>query len=207
MDWEILDDKRKNILTNFAFTKSNFYLAGGTALALQLGHRDSVDFDFFTDGKFSPTEIYENLKLSFGEVEIKKIVEDSKTLTVIIDKTIKVSFFYYGYKLLKSVIETEFFNLASVEDIGAMKLSAIVSRAVMKDYVDLYWILKQMTLKELLAGCQQKFPELETNLVVKSLVFFDDLEKETIIFKNNHQVELEEVESELKRRVAEYSRG
>ena len=78
-------------------------------------------------------------------------------------------------------------------DIGCMKLSAIVSRATNKDYVDLYYILEQVSLKKLLKSAREKMPELDQNLILKSLVYFSDLKKEALIFKNNKQVDLETI--------------
>lgn len=78
-------------------------------------------------------------------------------------------------------------------DIGCMKLSAIVSRATNKDYVDLYYILKQVSLEKLLKSAKEKMPELDYNLILKSLVYFDDIKEEALIFKHNKQVDLKTV--------------
>ena len=79
----------------------------------------------------------------------------------------------------------------SIKDIGCMKLSAIISRATNKDYIDLYYILQRVELLELLKWAEQKFPEIDTNLILKSLVYFEDVEVETINFKHNKEVDFE----------------
>jgi len=91
--WDILDQKRTDILPLFANLKNNFYLAGGTALALQLGHRDSIDFDFFSQNSFSTNELTQNVEQIFTDHQIVKTQEAKDTLTFIIDNGIKISFF------------------------------------------------------------------------------------------------------------------
>ena len=158
--WEILDGERIKILPIFSSFRDDFYLAGGTALALQIGHRDSINFDFFTRNSFFSWELFKKLKATFVGLEMVKVQEEKDTLTVLIDEKIKISFFGYPYDLIKPFIKTEFINLASIEDIGAMKLSAITGRSVLKDYVDLYWILQKNSLSKLTKVCQKKFKDL-----------------------------------------------
>lgn len=193
MFYDILDNERKNILPKLSFLKDRFYLAGGTALALQFGHRDSVDFDFFSEKDFDTVGLYNELSEIFGKDTVIKVMEEKNTLYVFIDEKIKLSFISYQYPLLENLIQDEFLNIAHFIDIGCMKLSAIVSRAVEKDYVDLFFIFKKISLKELLAKAKEKMPTLDTNLILKSLVYFDDIEKEKINFKHNFEVSFDEI--------------
>ena len=78
-----------------------------------------------------------------------------------------------------------------------MKLSAITSRSTLKDYVDLYFILKEYTLEELFNACKNKFPNLDLGLILKSLVYFEDIDEEPINFKEGNHVSLEEVKQKL----------
>lgn len=199
MHYEILDKKRIDILPLLGRFKDEFYLAGGTALALQIGHRDSVDFDFFSTGDIDTVKLFSRVEEIFSAFSILKIQEEKNTLTVLIDKTIKIIFFSYAYPLLDDFIEDEYFKLASIRDIACMKVSAILGRATNKDYIDLYFILQKMDLPSLLDAAQEKFPHIETNLILKSLVYFEDINPEPIIFKNNLNVSMEEVEGFLKR--------
>jgi len=201
--FDILDEKRRAILPSFRFLQGNFYLAGGTALALQLGHRDSIDFDFFSPNSFSTGELFQELEKNFEVSKLKKIQEEEGTLTVTVDG-VKVSFFHFPYPLVRATVKSEFFDLASIEDIGAMKLSAITSRSLTKDYVDLYFILHQVELSALLDVARHKFPTLETNLLLKSLVYFDDIIEEPIIFKHNRQVDLSAVSNFLRDLMKKY---
>ena len=195
MFYNILDEKRKNILSLFEPLKSDFYLAGGTALALQLGHRDSVDFDFFSKKDFNTKDLFEKLKEIFKNHKIQKVQDEKNTLTIIVDEDIKLSFFTYQYPLLNPLISEKYIKLASIEDIACMKLSAIVSRSIEKDFVDLYFILQDNKLAKLLELSQKKFPSLDANLIIKSLTYFDDIVEEAIIFKNNKNVSLDKIKT------------
>lgn len=201
MFYNILDKKRLNILPLLESFKKDFYLAGGTALALQIGHRDSIDFDFFSKKDINTKELFEQLRDVFKGHELLKIQEESNTLTILIDDTTKISFFTYKYDLIGRKIEDGALILASIEDIGCMKLSAITGRATNKDYIDLYFILKQVSLRDLLAKAHEKFPELERNLILKSIVYFKDITSEKILFKNGCNIPFEEVEAQLRSEV------
>lgn len=202
--WDILDGKRQEILPLFADFQTDFYLAGGTALALQLGHRDSIDFDFFTDKPFLTNELYEKITRLFQGRQVVKTQEEKNTLSVLVDEKIKISFFAYQYKLIKPLIETEYFKIASIEDIALMKLSSITSRSVMKDYVDLYFILQKISLSELLGLVKEKFPSSDTNLMLKSLVYFDDIVDEPVMYKHNHEIDFESIKKFIENAVKDY---
>lgn len=193
MHYEVLDKKRKALLPALGAFKNDFYLAGGTALALQLGHRISVDFDFFTNVDFDTVALYEHIEKIFGPVA--RTQESPNTLAIIVGEDIKASFMAYRYPLLEECVETEHLRLASIADIGCMKLSAIVSRAELKDYVDLYCILKNISLSDLLAKLAKKIPALDRNLVLKALVSFDDVGKDPIDFTEGNEVSVNDIQS------------
>lgn len=202
--WDILDQPRKDILPSLTFFRDAFYLAGGTGLSLQLGHRDSIDFDFFTPDLFDTVELFHQLEHALTGHEVLKTQEDKNTLSGAIDTNIKFSFFSYPYPLLSSLIETDHLRIASIEDIGCMKLSAITSRSVLKDYVDLYFILHKIELDQLLGMARQKLPAIDTNLMLKSLVYFDDIQEEPIMFKHDDNVSLDTVKEYLSKTVKDY---
>ena len=201
MFYNILDKKRLDILPLFRSFKNKFYLAGGTSLALQIGHRDSIDFDFFSEKDINTKELFEQLREIFKGHKLLKIQEEINTLTILIDESVKVSFFTYKYKLIDKTIGDENLTYASTADIGCMKLSAITGRASNKDYIDLYFILKLFSLSDLLDKSHKKHPQLDTNLILKSLVYFEDIAQDKIIFKNNNDIAFEEVEKKLKSEV------
>jgi len=193
MFYDILDKTRIEILPKLKIFKDRFYLAGGTGLALQIGHRDSVDFDFFISKDFDTTILYKELLDIFLNGEIVKTLEEKNSLNVFINEEIKLSFLKYSYPLLDSTLDEENFTIASVIDIGCMKLSAIVGRAMEKDYVDLYFILQKISLQTLLEKAKKKMPDLDSNLILKSLIYFDDITPEQIQFKNNFHVSIPEI--------------
>lgn len=201
MFYNILDKKRLTILPRFKNFKKDFYLAGGTGLALQLGHRDSIDFDFFSKKDIDTEKLYLQIKETFKGCKILKVQEEKNTLTVFINDNIKLSFFTYNYKLIKKTVNEHYFNIASIVDIACMKLSAIVSRAANKDYIDLYFIFKKVSLKSILNNLNKKLPELDINLVLKSLVYFKDLKMEPIKFKNNQKVDLKTIAKNFKEQI------
>ena len=153
---------------------ANFYLAGGTALALQLGHRTSVDLDFFTEKPFVEDAIIANLA-KIGKLEI--LTKDRQSVIGILDD-VKFSFLGYPYPLLKSPLSFLGTQIASVEDVACMKLDALASRGTKRDFIDLYCIAKHLPLIDLLALFQEKYASVHYNLlhIKKSLVYFEDAE-------------------------------
>jgi hypothetical protein len=199
--FSIFDPARQKLLPLLAPLKSRFYLAGGTALALQKGHRNSIDFDFFTVEPFDPAILERTLKQYLAGHDIIVTQREPNTLSLEVDKNIRLSFFTFEYTLVKPLIKTPDLNLASITDIGAMKLSAITQRSTLKDYIDLFVILHDLQLKDLLAATRQKFPTLDTNVVLKSLVYFEDIEDEPITFQPNFKVNRHELEQYIRERV------
>ena len=205
LHWNILDDKRRAILPLFeGFSNDGFYLAGGTGLALQLGHRDSIDFDFFKEGDFDTSLLIEKILKIFGSEKVVVTQQEENTISCLIDGSIQLSFFGYHHSLLQPVIKTDYFDIASVIDIGCMKLSAITSRYVEKDYIDLYFILQGLPLSEFLENFVKKYPSFDKTLILKSLVYFDDVLEEPILFEENKDVSFETVKSFLQKTVKEY---
>lgn len=204
MFYNILDKKRKDILPLLKELKENFYLAGGTALALQIGHRDSIDFDFFSVDNFDTSDLFKKLAYIFRDYTIQKVQDEKNTLTIVVDNSIKISFFTYKYSLIKPLVIKRNINFASIEDIACMKLMAITSRSTEKDYIDLYFILHSMKLSNLLFLVQQKYSTADINLIIKSLVYFDDVIEEAIMFKNNKKISFNKVKIFLQKIIKEY---
>lgn len=201
MHYDILDEERQCILPLLGMLKRTFYLAGGTALALQLGHRDSIDFDFFTTEHIDTKKLFETLQEALKGHVCIKVQEETDTLSIIIDEHIKLSFFTYTYPLLKDPISDKYLRIATMEDIGCMKLSAITGRASNKDYIDLYYILHIVPLHSLLNFAREKFSSLDTNLILKSLVYFDDIFYEPILFREGKEISFDTVKEFLEETV------
>lgn len=151
----------------------NFYLAGGTALSIQLGHRKSDDIDLFSQRHFS-VEHYSQLLLTLNG---KILVEEEGTIHAFIDN-IKVSVLYYPYKLLLPFKTIEGLSMASIEDIACMKIVALSQCAVKKDFFDAYEILKIYQPAELKRMFLEKYGIEKINCyhILKSFFYFDDAE-------------------------------
>ncbi|MGK5094988.1 nucleotidyl transferase AbiEii/AbiGii toxin family protein [Deltaproteobacteria bacterium TL4] len=171
----ILDTKRQALLPYFSKLPQQFYLAGGTGLALQFGHRISDDFDFFCAEPFDTQDLYATLTQDvFTDINLTIIQEAKNTLDVLTDSKVKLSFIRYRYHLLYELINTEHFPIADYHDIAAMKLIACAQRATQKDYIDLYVLLEHLSLKDIFTVAAQKYPDFNLIIYLKSLTYFDD---------------------------------
>lgn len=153
---------------------NSFVLVGGTALALQIGHRISIDLDLFSTENTTISPIPDLID-HLGDIRI--INQTSKILNLFINE-IKVDFIAYKYPLLFPTVQIESLNLASIQDIAAMKLAAITGRGSKKDFIDLYFLLDKFTLAELFKLYSSKFPDGNEFLVYKSLIYFEDADIE-----------------------------
>jgi len=149
-------------------------LVGGTSLALQLGHRVSVDLDFFGELTADKISILNALN-KIGKVITINFTENINIYTI---NGIKVDIVNYSYPWLSSILKEDDLYLADVKDISAMKLAAITGRGTKKDFIDLYFILKQYSLNQLLEFYQQKYADGSVWMVLKSLAYFDDADDE-----------------------------
>lgn len=144
-------------------------LVGGTSLALQYGHRSSVDLDFF--GTFDSELSFSSILRSYGRLAIVK--ETSKIKVYLLDG-IKVDFVHYDYPWLESPLQVDGLTLATPPDIAAMKVNAIEGRGSKKDFIDLYYLLQRYTLVEILDFYEQKYPEHSVFRALMSMSYFDD---------------------------------
>ena len=155
---------------------SNLRLVGGTSLALQIGHRKSIDLDLFGKVEHDEFTIVDILN-KLGQVTLLKKSENINIYTI---NGIKVDIVNYPYSWLKDIVFEDTLRLAGVEDIAAMKLAAITNRGTKKDFIDLYFLLKQYGLEELLDFYKNKYHDGSIFLVIKSLSYFDDAEEEAM---------------------------
>lgn len=183
-----------------------FYLAGGTALAIHLGHRQSVDLDWFIGGPLEyPLELAERLERSGVPLEVSGVARGTLHGTA---DGVKLSFLEYRYPLLRPLAPwTEYgCELASLEDLACMKLSAIGSRGAKKDFVDLYALGKtRFGLSQMLAFYQEKYETTDLLHALSSLAYFDDAEVEDMPVLL-WPLEWDEVKRAVRGWVAEYVR-
>src|ERR1700733_8507189 len=205
LHWNILDNKRTEILPLLrSLSEDGFYLAGGTGLALLIGHRDSEDFDFFKSEDFDIEHLTEKLEDIFKGHRLSITHRDKNTLYCEVDDAIELSFMSFNHELLKPLIKSEYLDIASMEDIACMKLSAVRQRYVEKDYVDLYFISQKIPLKDLIGYCLKKYPSYNEVMILKSLPYIDDVKREHISFKENHHVTLEQIKEYFEKSLRNY---
>lgn len=184
MYWNIFDKSRYELLKKISEVISidDYYMIGGTALSLQLGLRESYDFDFCVKGEFNNEVLLEELK-SVGNVEV---IQNQKGTCDVLLNGVQVSFFYYPNKVLKDFVKPEEMpklKIASVLDIAIMKVVAIGGRGAKKDFFDLYNIIKKcnITVDELVNGLVQKCGNNVNYLnIIMGLSYFEDAEDEVL---------------------------
>jgi len=151
---------------------SGFHLAGGTGLALQLGHRLSVDLDLFSVEEFDQERYLEYLEKNYN---FRSDYRSNNTLKGSIEK-VKVDFITHRYELVRPVVYEEFIRIYSREDIAAMKINAIAGNGTRsKDFVDLYFLLKEFSIGQLLGFYEKKYIQRDEFHVLKSLNYFDEV--------------------------------
>lgn len=147
-------------------------LVGGTALALQLGHRKSIDLDFF--GTVDCEAEY--LRESIAGIASLTILKESPHIHIYIVDGIKVDIVNYKYPWLDDVVLEQGLRLASVSDIAAMKITAIIGRGTKKDFIDIAFLLHHFSLEEILHFYAAKYNDSSVFMAMKSLAYFDDAE-------------------------------
>lgn len=148
-------------------------LVGGTALALQYGHRQSVDLDFF--GKLP--EDKDRLIDMLHRIGKVTVLNRSKLILQTVVNEVKVDFVDYSrYPWIDEPIQGEGFILASDKDIAAMKVNAIIGRGTRKDFIDLFILLQHYPLTDIMEFYKQKYPEFSEYRALLSMTYFDDAE-------------------------------
>lgn len=149
-------------------------LVGGTALALQIGHRRSIDLDFFGPFPVDSIECRQELE-TYGPVSLRNAGNRIQQYMV---GGVRIDFVDYSYPWLDEAVLADGLRLASCRDIAAMKLSAITNRGTKKDFVDMAFLLERFSLADMLGFYESKFSDGAAFPVLKSLVFFDDAEED-----------------------------
>ncbi len=151
-------------------TLHQFNLVGGTALALQIGHRLSIDLDLFTSEEFDSSQVIQALQ-PLGNLDI--LVDKPPFLQVRLDD-LKIDFLKFPYPLVQEFIKVEGVRLVSIENIAVMKLLAIARRGVKKDFFDLYFLLEKYSMAEIVQLFESKMPNMDMFHIFKSMTYFED---------------------------------
>lgn len=152
----------------------SFYLVGGTALALQLGHRNSIDIDLFSQNDFTAEEIEQLLKPRYSYAAT--LARKNTVLAVV--NNIKTDFIKHDYPLLLPPIKEDGILFLSKEDIAAMKFHAIIqSGKRLKDFIDIYYLLQHFTMAQMLDFFTQKYKYTNPMIAMKAINFFDEIDE------------------------------
>jgi len=179
-----------------------FYLSGGTALSLQIGHRQSEDLDFFSKRPFNPLKIQQELEL-VGQLKSTQL--EKGTLNTFLN-SVRLQFLEYQYPLLEKTVEWQNIQLSSVADIACTKLQTIGMRGFKKDFIDLFFILQTYPLKTLFNKMKVKYKKsnYSTVHILKSLLYFKDAEKQPMP-RMAKKVGWSQVKSEILKKVKDFS--
>jgi predicted nucleotidyltransferase component of viral defense system len=154
---------------------NNFILVGGTALALQFGHRISIDLDLIGNvDDLNYDLIHEELR----EIAVPELTSKSSVMVGYVINNVKVDIVKYKYSLIKPVIVVDGLRLAQPEDIAAMKLASITGRGMKKDFYDLFFLLKKFSFEQMFNFYDKKYPDGNRFLVMRSLIYFVDAEED-----------------------------
>lgn len=157
---------------------SHLRLVGGTSFALQIGHRKSIDIDLF--GKIDADEFTIAANLNrLGEIQT---IQKTQNIAIYLINGVKTDIVNYAYPWIDEAVIIDGIKLAGLKDIAAMKLAAITGRGTKKDFIDLYFLLEKYSLKEMLDFYSQKYTDGSTFMVIKSLSYFEDAEKDPMPF-------------------------
>lgn len=184
MNLEVLEQKNQQVFSLLS-SFSGFYLAGGTALALQIGHRRSVDFDLFSGNKI-PSNLIKKVEQIFTRWKVRILVNNSDELTVLVDD-IKITFLFYPFPVLEKLIEFKGIKLLPAKEIAVTKAYTIGRRGSFKDYIDIYFILKEkiIILEEIIKMAEKKYgDDFNARLFLEQLIYLEDIQDTEIIFLN-----------------------
>ena len=173
---------------------AGFYLVGGTSLALQLGHRNSVDIDLFTQTDFEDNEIIELLKTRYKTEEIFR----RKNTIIALVENVKTDFIKHDYPLILPAITEEGITYLSKEDIAAMKLHAIIqSGKRLKDFIDIYFLLQHFSMNQLIEFFVKKYRYTNPLIALKAVTYFDEIDENIDPPKLLHPLPLEAIKKRI----------
>lgn len=200
---ELLDKPRLAVFKQLTSFKKEGYLAGGTALALQINHRISEDFDIFIE-----EEVGNKLRLKVEKIfgTVKYYVNSSDQISFTTKEGVKITFVWYYFKTLEPLIPTSSLRLSSVDDIAADKAHTVGRRAVWRDYVDIFYILKNnyMDLQTIIDLAKKKFKgEFVPTQFLEQLRYFEDVHIVPIGFRKK-KYSPDEIKSFLEQSVEAY---
>lgn len=198
MHKEILTREQQNLLPLTRKFTEDFGLVGGTAIALQIGHRRSIDFDLFSIKEFDNNKIRNTIKEEGWNIE--KVLMEEKDQFIFLVNGVQLTFLYYPYQIEFPELLENFLKMPDLSTLAAMKAFTLARRAKWKDYVDLYFIMKEYhSLKEITDKAREIFgEEFNERIFREALAFFDDVShEEEIEFMSGFEVDDETIKKSL----------
>jgi hypothetical protein len=154
----------------------SFYLVGGTALAIQLNHRNSIDIDLFTHQEFENEKIISYVNDNISNFDT--LYNFKNTVIGFVNK-VKVDFITHNYPLVNPPITEEGITFLSLQDIAAMKLNAISNSGKrLKDFIDIYFLLEHFSLHQMIEFYTIKYPNFNPLIPLRAVGYFDDIDPE-----------------------------
>jgi hypothetical protein len=197
MHLEILSDRQRELLPFVAHFKRSFYLVGGTAIALHVGHRRSIDFDLFTAKRLNKSRVRQKV---FELPYSKKTLFDDVDQSHFYINEVKTTFFYYPYPVKHPEMLDGVISMPSLLSLSAMKAFALGRRAKWKDYVDLYFMLKgYISIKDIAMEAERIFGQLfSEKLFREQLAFHKDIDySEPVEYMSGFEVDDQEIKGRL----------
>jgi hypothetical protein len=169
------------------------FLVGGTSLALQMGHRKSIDLDLFTHQPFETESVLESL----GQTYQVQPLTVTNTICISVIEGIKVDFVHFRYPFAFPLIEVDGVRLADKRDIAPMKLDAVTKRGSKKDFYDMYYLFEEFTPQQVLDWYGQMFRHSTSFHVIRSLTYFEDAETSEMPFVFDKKLTWDKVKKRL----------
>ncbi|PKP60330.1 MAG: hypothetical protein CVT88_03360 [Candidatus Altiarchaeales archaeon HGW-Altiarchaeales-1] len=172
---KVLTDKQRELLPLIKIFSPDFYLVGGTAIALHIGHRRSIDFDLFTSESIKRKSIKYQIKKN--SYLLDKIIHETSDQIHVVINSVKVTFFSFPFKIETPVYFRDVIKIPCLLDLAAMKAYALGDRAKWKDYVDLYFILKSYYTVDQISDRAKNIFEgyFNEKLFRQQLSYFEDI--------------------------------
>jgi hypothetical protein len=202
MHKEILTKEQIELLSLVKKFIKDFSLVGGTAIALQIGHRQSIDFDFFSVKEFNNIKIKQIIKR--GGYKINKTFKEEIGQFTFFIKNTQFTFFHFPFKIKYTIYFDKIIKMPSLLTLAAMKAYALGRRVKWKDYVDLYFIInKYHSIEKIVKRSKSIFKgEFNERIFREQLAYFEDIDyQEKIIFKKGFEVD----EKTIKKALINYS--